>query len=123
MADKLVSAKQVADCLGMHPKTLYKALRENRIALNFVRRTARGIAFRPRDVENYINKREVVRTGGGVLRKRRKETVKERLKRKYNVVEFMTDEEAQEFFAGMVGHDSVSPEEWEEMTAGEKNSD
>jgi excisionase family DNA binding protein len=95
--DKLLSAQQVADHLGMHPKTLYKALRENRMALNFIR-LGRTIAFRPADVEAYLNAREVARTGDGP-RKRRKQTLKEQLSRKYKIVDIMTNEEAERFFA------------------------
>jgi excisionase family DNA binding protein len=95
--EKLLSAQQVADYLGMHPKTLYKALRENRIPLSFVRLQSRRIAFRPSAVEAYLAARQVDRTGGGI-RKRRKETVVERLRRKYTIVPMMTDEDAARFF-------------------------
>ena len=98
--EKLLSASQVADCLGMHPKTLYKALREDRIPLRFVRTSRRRIAFRPKDVENYLVTRQVNRTGGGI-RKRRKQTLVEQLSRKYNVRQIMSDEEAKDFFKGI----------------------
>jgi len=95
--EKLLSARQVADYLGMHPKTLYKALREDRLALQFIRVKGRSIAFRPRDVEAFLSAREVNRSGGGV-RKRRKLTFTEQMRRKHpNVRMIMTDEEAQEF--------------------------
>ena len=64
--DKLLSARQVAEHLGMHPKTLYKALREDRLALQFIRLKGRSIAFRPRDVEAFLSEREVNRSGGGI---------------------------------------------------------
>jgi len=102
--EKLLSAKHVADFLGMHPKTLYKAIRENRIALNFVRPYGRTIAFRPKDVEIFLSLREVNRTGDGI-RKRRKQTVAEHtiqsIKRTHKIREIMTDEEAQTFFDGL----------------------
>ena len=119
--EKLLSAKQVADHLGMHPKTLYKALRENRIALNFVRKTGRTIAFRPRDVENYLSMREVIRTGEGVLHKRRKETVREKLSRKYKIVDIMTDEDAQKFFEGVAQR--KTPEGYIELESEDEQGD
>ena len=100
--EKLLSAQQVANHLGMHPKTLYKALRENRMALTFVRR-GRIILFRPKDVEAYLLAHQVNRTGDGP-RKRRKETVRETLSRKYKVLDIMTDEDAQRFFANVARH-------------------
>jgi hypothetical protein len=99
----------------MHPKTLYKALRENRIALNFGRLQARTIAFRPMDVEAYLAAREVNRTGDGI-RKRRKQTFIEQMRRKYpNIRQIMTDEEAQEFFRGVKLY--RTEEEWRKLAA------
>jgi excisionase family DNA binding protein len=48
--EKLMTAQQVADVVGMHVKTLYRLLRDNQIALTFVRKHGRMIAFRPSDV-------------------------------------------------------------------------
>jgi predicted DNA-binding transcriptional regulator AlpA len=97
--EKLLSAQQVADHLGMHPKTLYKLLRENKIALNFIRLHGRMIAFRPKDVELYLGAHEVVRTGGG--KKIKKESEASKLQRKFKGYEIMTNEEAQAFFANV----------------------
>jgi predicted DNA-binding transcriptional regulator AlpA len=114
--EKLLSAQQVADYLGMHPKTLYKALREDRIALKFIRVQSRTIAFRPTDVENYLAAREVDRSGGGI-RKRRKQTFVEQMRRKHpNLVEVMSDEDAQEFFKRVKIY--RTEEEWRKL-AGE----
>jgi excisionase family DNA binding protein len=111
--EKLLSAQQVADHLGMHPKTLYKALREDRIALKFIRVKGRSIAFRPRDVDAFLSAQEVNRTGGG-MRKRRKLTFIEQMKRKYpNFKVIMTKEEAQEFFRGVKLH--RTEEEWRQL--------
>jgi excisionase family DNA binding protein len=106
--EKLLSAQQVADFLGMHPKTLYKMLRENRIALNFIRLPGRTIAFRPKDVETYVSEREVVRTGDGP---RKKESAFAKLKRKYPDHEIMTSEQAQAFFANVKVLDSAT-DDW-----------
>lgn len=94
--EKLLSAQQVADLLGMHPKTLYKRLRENRIALNFVQLSGRSIAFRPKDVEMYLSTHEVVREGGGKAKKKTESTASS--KRKYRA-RMLTDDEVQAFFA------------------------
>ena len=113
--EKLLSAKQVADHLGMHLKTLYRALRENRIALKFVRLQARTIAFRPKDVKAYLVAREVDRTGGGI-RKRRKLTFTEQMQRKHpNVRMIMSDEEAHEFLRRI--RVPKTEEEWEQLAA------
>lgn len=94
MTDKLLSAQQVADYLGMHVKTLYKLLRENKIALSYIRVHGRMIAFRPAAVELYVSTHEVVRTGSGIEKPRRK-------KPKFAPKMIMTDEEAQAFFEGV----------------------
>jgi len=112
--EKLLSAQQVADHPGMHPKTLYKALRQDRIALKFIRVKGRSIAFRPQDVEAFLSAREVNRSGGGI-RKRRKLTFVEQMKRKYNVLPIMSDEEARDFFRGVKLH--RTEEEWRQLAA------
>jgi predicted DNA-binding transcriptional regulator AlpA len=94
--EKLLSAQQVASLLGMHPKTLYKRLRENRIALNFVRLSDRSIAFRPKDVETYLSTHEVVRVGGGKAKKK-KEPAEASSRRKFRS-RMLTAEEAHELF-------------------------
>ncbi len=105
--EKLLTAAQVADYLGMHPKTLYKLLRENRIALNFIRLPGRMIGFRPKDVETYLDTHEVVRTGDGL--KRKKESMAAKWRRKIKNYEIMTNEQAQDFFANVrtIGPKSV----------------
>lgn len=107
--EKLLSAQQVADFLGMHPKTLYKLLRENRIALNFIRLPGRSIAFRPKDVEMYLSTHVVVRTGDGP--KKKKESAFAKLKRKYPDHQIMTSEQAQAFFANVKVLDSAT-DDW-----------
>jgi predicted DNA-binding transcriptional regulator AlpA len=96
--EKLLSAKQVADLLGMHPKTLYKRLRENRIALNFVRLSDKSIAFRPKDVETYLGTHEVVRVGGGKAKKKKESASSSKRKHGYKS-RMLTDEEVQALFA------------------------
>ena len=89
MLEKLLKAKQVADYLEMHPKTLYKKLRENTIALNFIKLPGRGIAFRPQDVEQYLELHAMQRDGSGVSKPKPKR------------FRFMTDAEARLFFSGV----------------------
>jgi excisionase family DNA binding protein len=91
--EKLLTAGQVADHLGIHVKTLYRLLRDNQIALTFIRKHGRMIGFRPTDVARYLDIREVNRTGDGPRKARPR---KARELKKYR---FMTDEEAQAFFA------------------------
>jgi predicted DNA-binding transcriptional regulator AlpA len=108
--EKLLTAIQVADHLGMHPKTLYKLLRENRISLNFIRLTGKMIAFRPKDVETYLSLHEVIRTGDGPKKKNKAIT---KPKFKYQI---MTDIQAQEFFDGIrvISDDYPEPDDSEE---------
>ena len=113
--DKLLSAKHVADHLVIHIKTLYKLLRENRIALNFIRLHGRMIAFRPSDVEIYLGSHEVIRDGSGPKKPRKKVRS---IKADYKI---LTDAEAQAFFKGIENPDSMTPQEWEEMTGGSDN--
>jgi hypothetical protein len=77
----------------MHPKTLYRALRENTIALNYIQTSPRRFGFRPADVQRYLDEREVIRTGSGI-RKSKKLS-------KPDEYRYMTDEEAQAFFTGV----------------------
>jgi hypothetical protein len=94
---------------------LYKALREDRIALKFIRVKGRSIAFRPLDVEAFLKAREVTRTGGGI-RRRRKLTFMEQMKRKYpNLKVIMNKEEADEWFRGVKTHGTE--EEWYRLAA------
>ena len=112
--EKLLSAKHVSDHLGMHIKTLYKLLRENRIPLNFIRLHGRMIAFRPSDVEMYLGSHEVIRDGSGPKKPRKK------IKPITADYKILTDAEAQEFFKGIEHPDSMTPQEREEMTGGDK---
>lgn len=96
--EKLLTAEQVSDHLGMHIKTLYKALRENKIALKFIRTHGRKIAFRPSDVESYLSTHEVVRDASGTKNKKKKAT------REVSSM-FMSDEQAQEFFTGITARE------------------
>ena len=103
--EKLLSARHVADHLGMHIKTLYKMLRENRIPLTFVRLTGNKIAFRPAAVEIFLATREVKRDGAGTVRKKKPRKYgypkDPKVRRAMLTAQTMTNEEAQEFFAGM----------------------
>lgn len=93
--EKLLTADQVADYLGMHPKTLYKKLRENTMALTFIKLPGRNIAFRPQDVECYIEMHEMRRDGTGAQKKRKNGS------RRKETFRLMTDDEAQAFFEGV----------------------
>ena len=112
--EKLLTAQHVADHLGIHIKTLYKLLRENRIALNFIRLHGRMIAFRPSDVEMYLGSHEVIRDGSGPKKARKKVKT---IKADYKI---LTDAEAQAFFKGIEDPESMTPQEWEEMTGGDR---
>jgi predicted DNA-binding transcriptional regulator AlpA len=91
---KLLSAKQVAEHIGMHPKTLYKHLRNGTIPLKVVHVHGDRIGFRPEDVEEYLKDRTI----NPGIRKRRKPTVLEQLRQKHTLRDIMTDKEAQDFF-------------------------
>src|ERR1700691_5330568 len=93
--EKLLTTKQVAEQLNMHPKTLYRSLRENTIALNYIQTSPRRFGFRPSDVARYLDEREVIRTGDSP-RKSRKVKPKEYRAKDFR---YFTDEEAQIFFA------------------------
>jgi excisionase family DNA binding protein len=99
--EKLLSASQVADHLGMHVKTLYKLVRNNEIALSFVQIHGRTIAFKPSEVEKYVSLREIRRDGSGLKKIRNKPA-----KRTFGA-RLMTDEEAQEFFKNVRVIDGV----------------
>jgi excisionase family DNA binding protein len=99
--EKLLSAAQVAEHLGMHVKTLYKLVRNNEIALSFVQIHGRTIAFKPTEIEKYVSMREIRRDGSG-LKKIRHKPAKKALSAR-----LMTDEEAQEFFKNVRVIDGV----------------
>ena len=89
--EKLLTASQVADHLGMHVKTLYRLVRDNQIALPFIRKHGRMIGFRPSDVLTYIDLHQVDRDGTSpMVRKPRKPRAG-----------FLSDKEAQVFFANV----------------------
>ena len=94
--EKLLTTKQVAEQLNMHPKTLYRALRENTIALNYIQTSPRRFGFRPSDVARYLDEREVIRTGASPRKPRKVRKPKE--------YRYFTDKEAEVFFAN-VGRD------------------
>jgi excisionase family DNA binding protein len=100
--DKLLSAQQVADHLGLHVKTLYKLVRENRIALTFVRIHGRTMGFRPADVELFLGSHQVTRDGSNNSKPKAARRVKQ--PRRRNI---MSDQEAQDFFAGVAIVDGV----------------
>ena len=103
--EKLLSARHVADHLGMHVKTLYKMLRENRIPLTFVRLTGNKMAFRPAAVEIFLATREVIRDGSGTVRKKKPRKYglpkNPMLRKAMANTRIMTDAEAQQFFDGV----------------------
>jgi len=102
--ERLLSARHVAEYLGIHIKTLYKMLRENRIPLAFVRLTGNKIAFRPAEVERFIAAREVNRDGSGRVKKKTRKygyPADPRLRGLMLTAKTMSDEEAQQFFAGV----------------------
>ena len=103
--EKLLSAKHVADHLGMHIKTLYKMLRENRIALTFVRLTGNKIAFRPTEIQRFLEVREVNRDGSGTVRKKKPAKPgwpkDPKLRAAMRTARLMTTAESQAFFAGI----------------------
>jgi predicted DNA-binding transcriptional regulator AlpA len=105
--DKLLSAAQVADHLGMHVKTLYRKLRNNEIALNFEQLHRRIIAFKPSEVERFLSLREIRRDGSGAKKKAKnlpkmptKETSKgsENEVVGYTAAVYFTGAEAKKFF-------------------------
>lgn len=97
--EKLLSAEQVSEYLGMHVKTLLKMLRENTIDLNYIKTHSRKIGFRPSAVEEFLKKREVVRDGSGTPKPSTLIPENPRLGGYYGPeTMFMTDQEAQEFF-------------------------
>jgi excisionase family DNA binding protein len=109
--EKLLSAAQVADHLGMHVKTLYKLVRNNEIALNFERIHGRTIAFKPSEVERFLSLREIRRDGAGAKKKAtnlsqvaRKKNLTKSAKEVagYTATVFLTNIEAQEFFKRLV---------------------
>lgn len=85
MSEKLLSAHQVAGFLGMHVKTLYRLIRDNRIALNFVRLPGRSIAFRPSALQTYIETHEVSRNGAG-KRNKPKRTAKPAIIKEFEIM-------------------------------------
>jgi predicted DNA-binding transcriptional regulator AlpA len=95
--EKLLSAAQVADHLGIHVKTLYKQLRENKIAITYVQLQGKTIAFRPSEIERFLRTREVRKNGSG-LKATRTKAKKVSLK---IPTRLMTGAEAQEFFANV----------------------
>ncbi len=88
--EKLLSARQVAEHLGMHVKTLYRLLRDNQIALPFIRKHGRMIGFRPSDIRIYLDLHQVNRDGTSPSKPR---------KPRKPPAGFLSDEEAQLFFA------------------------
>lgn len=105
--EKRLSAAQVAEHLGIHPKTLYRLLRENKIALNFERIHGRAIAFKPSEVERFLSLREIRRDGSGVKKKAAnspKRAPKESSVKTtnevvgYTAAVYLTDDEAKKFF-------------------------
>lgn len=105
--EKLLSITQVSDFLNMHPKTLYRLIRENKIGLRYIRTKGRTIVFRPADVESFVTQRTVELDGSGRQRKPKKpvRVYSETAGRSFTAKELkdlaMTDEEAQKFFEGI----------------------
>ena len=97
--EKLLTTKQVADRLNMHPKTLYRALRENTIELNYIQTSPRRFGFRPVDVQRYLDEREVIRTGDSPKRPRKQSRPKINGSGKDQKFSFFKDSEAQTLWA------------------------
>jgi excisionase family DNA binding protein len=93
--EKLLNASETAAILGVHIKTLYKMLRQNKVEMTFIRVGSGVIRFRPSEVERYLSACEVIRTGSGKTNNaaRRKTEM---------IAELLTgDEEIRAFFAGV----------------------
>jgi hypothetical protein len=103
--DKLLTEEQVADFLGMHPKTLAKKRRDNSIALSFVQLPGRNIGYRPQDVERYLELHVVTRDGSGHTKHHNE--ARRKPKKTAATLGFMTDAEAQTFFEGIEKIDGV----------------
>src|SRR6267143_6883344 len=112
--EKLMTAQQVADNLGMHVKTLYRLLRDNQIALTFVRKHGRMIAFRPSDVERYLSLHEVVRNGAGQRKPRKPSKARPG---------FLSDEQAQLFFEGLPMLEKFTGQEEEDYLSGKRKKE
>jgi hypothetical protein len=97
--EKLLTTKQVADRLNMHPKTLYRSLRENTIALNYIQLSPRRFGFRPADVQRYLDEREVIRTGDSPKKPRKQFRPKHTDSGKNRKFSFFKDAEAQLLWA------------------------
>jgi excisionase family DNA binding protein len=52
--NSLLTTKEVAESLSIHPKTVYKLVKDKRIP--FIKREGLGIKFRKKDVEDWLNK-------------------------------------------------------------------
>ena len=67
--EKLLSAEQVADFLGIHIKTFHEKLKNNEIALPYVQVTQRRRGFRPEALESFVQSQTVLLDGRGRRRK------------------------------------------------------
>jgi hypothetical protein len=103
----LLTTKQAAERIGWHVKTLYKALRENTISLNYIQTSPRRFGFRPADVQRYLDDREVVRTGDSP-RKPRREKTNRSVTKKGTMYRWLSDVEAQQFFQNVQRDDDGS---------------
>ena len=92
--EKLLTTKQVADRLNMHPKTLYRGLRDNTIALNYIQTSPRRFGFRPADVQRYLDDREVIRTGDSPKKPKKQSRPKTKGSGKDRKFSFFKDTEA-----------------------------
>lgn len=52
--NSLLTANEVAEYLSIHPKTIYRLVKEKRIP--FIQRGGLGLRFREKDVEDWIDK-------------------------------------------------------------------
>jgi hypothetical protein len=93
--EKLLTTKQVADRLNMHPKSLYRGLRDNTIALNYIQTSPRRFGFRPADVQRYLDDREVIRTGDSPKKPRNQSRPKTNDSGKDRKFSYFKDAEAQ----------------------------
>jgi phage terminase Nu1 subunit (DNA packaging protein) len=61
MTHELLTEKEVAELLRLRPRTL-QDWRQRGVALPYIRYTERGIRYRRRDVERFIDSREMAST-------------------------------------------------------------
>ena len=112
--EKLMSAQQVAEHLGMHVKTLYRLLRDNQIALPFIRKHGRMIGFRPSDVLTYVDTHRVNRDGTSPIKPHKPRKPRPG---------FLSDEETWVLFQGTPMWEKFSGQEEEDYLSGKRTKE